>query len=443
MKTSKPTFFDHLPDLTVSPTCRCRIGGQRRINGRFAVPLLLFLIFALPVNATIWRVNNNAGVTGGVSPNIIYGTINEAIDPVTNTELAPGDTIHVEGSVTPYNETVLVDKLLYIFGPGFDLTLNPETQHIKQSAKVGSITFASGSEGSVLAGIEQIEKGQMTLTKTAGSTVMGISVNFNGPSFTGNLGTWTGPILTIKASNIKVINCKLNYVLIDHSAAALENIDIRKCWFCPGVVLSASPTNPAYTVNNLNLVNNFFRNDASGTAATNSNCRVIDLHASVKANIGNNTFYGGFKINAPANCRITNNVFYAIGSKGSLNDAETNVYTGNLANVNGLGKIAIGYGSNTVILDNNTEAASNSWFAATGGIAATDNYFMAKSGGDNNSPLRAAAVTAGTTGQLGMFGGLSPFVLSGLTNIPAVYEIQMPAEVSSDGFTVTVKVKAH
>jgi hypothetical protein len=68
-----------------------------------------------------------------------------------------------------------------------------------------------------------------------------------------------------------------------------------------------------------------------------------------------------------------------------------------------------------------------------------DGYFTAKSG--TPSPLKDNA--APNNGELGMYGGFAPYQLSGLTNVPAVYEIQMPMEVPAGTFDVTVKVIAH
>lgn len=384
--------------------------------------LFVLLAGAQAVSARIWRVNNNAGVARD------FATIQEAVDAAHATD---GDTIHVEGSVTPYDPSgVAVDRKVCIFGPGFYLSDNPETQHLKPSARVNSITFNAGSDTSVLAGVEQVVHSQVTVTPTAGSTVASIAL----AASTYPTG-WTGPRLTINASNIKVVNCKLNWVDI-HNNKNLENIDIRKCWFCPGIVRTTGTSQ----VLNLNIINNFFRNDVS---VTDFVYLVIDLDANTKANIGNNTFYRGFQVNARKNCRITNNVFYAVNSLVTtlLTNDVSNTYTGNISNITGLGGMVNGQDYNTIRASETTEALSNTWFAASGGIAVYDKYFPANNSA--SSPIRQAALAAGITGELGMYGGLSPYVLSGMTNIPSVYEIVMPTEVSSDGFDVTVKVKAH
>jgi hypothetical protein len=381
--------------------------------------LFVLLAGAQAVSAKIWRVNNNPGVARD------FDNIQDAVGAAHNTD---GDTIHVEGSVTAY-AAVTIGKKVCIFGPGFYLSDNPETQHLKPSARVNTIIFNAGSAGSVLAGVEQVvNTAQITGT---GVTAIGIAAGYNS-----NL--WTGPRLTINESNIKVVNCKLNWVEINNNKL-LENIDIRKCWFCPGLVRTTGTSQ----VLNLNITNNFFRND-NATAVTGAGTYyiVIDLNENVKANIGNNTFYSGFQVNVKQS-RITNNVFYAIANRivGALTNDVSNTYTGNISNIDLLGGMINGQNSNTIRITEIYEANSTVWFTASGGIAIYDKYFQANS--SVTSPIRQAASAAGITGELGMYGGLSPYVLSGMTNIPSVYEIVMPTEVSSDGFDVTVKVKAH
>ncbi|HNY02790.1 MAG TPA: hypothetical protein PKG48_09400, partial [Bacteroidales bacterium] len=55
------------------------------------------------------------------------------------------------------------------------------------------------------------------------------------------------------------------------------------------------------------------------------------------------------------------------------------------------------------------------------------------------------AIGAGNDGSdCGIFGGATPYVLSGLPSIPAIYEINMPsAGTSANGINVTVKAKTH
>ncbi len=367
---------------------------------KYIIILFCLLTCGYTATAKIWRVNNNAGMYDGVN---IFQTIQGAVNNAANK-----DTIHIEGSVAAYDASVTItNKKLYIFGPGFDLTANPETQHLKQSAKVKAFNFITGSNGSVLAGVEQ---------------------------------TGTSDIITINADTIKIVNCRLYNIEIKNDKA-LQNIDIRKCWMNNGTIKSSGTS----VVNNLNITNNFFGN-VPATGNPTANFEVINLHVNIKALIANNTFYGGFKITfgtSPSNndkinsgIRVTNNVFFSTTTVGLTNPASQDQYTRNVLNkVDNMGGIQTGVHNNTVP----SQTAVLDWFSGSGGINTVDKYFTAKEG--SPSPIRDAAPTTGD--QLGMYGGMSPYVLSGMTNIPSVYEIVMPAEVSSDGFDVTVKVKAH
>jgi hypothetical protein len=381
------------------------------------------LIAAQGINAQsdnrIWRVNNTAGVNRDAA------TIMEVLN---HPDFTAGDTIHLEGSVSPYSENVVITQRVVIHGPGYHLSVNPETQHLKPSARVTNITFNEGSAGSVLAGIEQVEHtAQLVLSAAAGATSVGISVG---------IAAWTGPRLIINESNITIQNCKLNWVDILNDRP-LSDINIRRNWFSPGLVR----TTASQPVSNLSLINNFFRND-HGT----SGHIVIDLDANAAARIQNNTFYGGFQINAREHCLIYNNVFYMIHGRtpARLTTHSSNAYVGNISNIGGLGGMVNGQNLNTIRESEVSEAAAPVWFTALGGIAFFDRYFRANF--SSSSPIRQAAAVAfpGTTGsELGMFYGLAPYVLSGLTNIPSVYEIVMPMEVSSEGFEVTVRVRAN
>ncbi|MDR2037412.1 MAG: hypothetical protein LBQ60_05765 [Bacteroidales bacterium] len=368
--------------------------------------LICLITGGYSVTAAIWRVNNNPGVACDYT-NFTQEVIDNA---------SAGDTIHIEGSVTPYNATVQVDKELYILGPGYDLTANTETQHYKQSAKINSIKFSSGSEKSVLAGVEHMAHAQATTT--------GITVAITGT-------TWTGPRITVAASNIKIINCRLYWIDIDNSGTGeLKDIDIKKCWFSPGLVRTTTANGA--NILGLNIGNNFFRNQHATSAYS-----TIILDSNTTANIISNTFYGGFVVTVTNSSTINNNVFFNISNKvaTALTNDPTNSYNYNIFNVASLGGMINAQNNNV----QNLETVPLNWFSGSGGNELVDAYFSAKSG--SPSPIIDAGGVA--INQLGMYGGLSPYNLSGLTSIPAVYEIVMPNEVSADGFDVTIKVRAH
>ncbi len=98
------------------------------------------LFVSVSGNATVRRVNNNPGAA---TP---YTTLASAV-----TASAPGDTIYVEGSATAYSNTNLT-KRLHIYGTGYLLNENPQTQANQNPASI-SISLNAGSKGSVLQGL--------------------------------------------------------------------------------------------------------------------------------------------------------------------------------------------------------------------------------------------------------------------------------------------------
>src|SRR4051812_28120195 len=92
--------------------------------------------------AKIWRVNNNPNVTAD------FTTLSAA-----HTGASSGDTLHLEGSPTSYGSMTCTKKLV-IIGPGFFLSQNPNTQALKQTARVDNISFNVGSAGSEIMGLD-------------------------------------------------------------------------------------------------------------------------------------------------------------------------------------------------------------------------------------------------------------------------------------------------
>lgn len=374
---------------------------------KYLIILVCLLAGGYNASAKIWRVNNNAGIACDFK--------DFAQSVIDDSRVQIGDTIHIEGSATSYTNSVIVNKkALHIFGPGYYLSNNLETQHIKQPAKVGTITITADSV--VLAGVEHDVSAQANTT--------GFTVAMTSASAT----TWTGPRVIINANYVKVINSRL-YVVEINNNKELNDIDIKKSWLGPGVVRTTGTS----IVSNLNIMNNFFRNDGTGNT-------VIDLNVNVKARISNNTFYKNFAITTMnTGAEITRNAFYRAASTTTSSvtvENSSKPCKQNISNYAWTGVVENGE-------DNYVTAATDplTWFSGSGNNEILDAYFASRSG--SPSPLRNIPTEAAAIKEYGMYGGLAPYGKSGLTAIPAVYEIVMPSEVSSDGFEVTVKVMAH
>jgi hypothetical protein len=110
--------------------------------------LFLFLcgIMNFPLAGSTFRVNNKLTDNAAAK---IYSTLQKAHDAAYN-----GDTIMIEGTSSFYDSGFACSKKLFIKGPGYFLDENPGMSANKLSAKIsGSITFNTGSAGSIIMGI--------------------------------------------------------------------------------------------------------------------------------------------------------------------------------------------------------------------------------------------------------------------------------------------------
>ncbi|MFZ4399434.1 MAG: hypothetical protein ACOYO1_05320 [Bacteroidales bacterium] len=119
--------------------------------------LTIITAFTLNVNAKVWRLNNNYGISADFS---IWDTAYANANAY--------DTIYVEGSVIGYGNMSL-NKPLSIIGPGYFLNQNPQTQKSINSSNFGTISFNVGSSGSIISGLEFSEAdiwcGNISITK--------------------------------------------------------------------------------------------------------------------------------------------------------------------------------------------------------------------------------------------------------------------------------------
>jgi hypothetical protein len=148
-----------------------------------AIILTLFLygLLAGTLIAGTYRVNNKL-VNNPTAK--IYSDLQAAHDAAYN-----GDTLMIEGSPDSYNDLICTKRLV-IKGPGYYLDENPGISANKLSAKVSSMYLNSGSNGSL---------------------IMGIQISWN---------------LSISDDNITVRRCSLGN---NESIGNNENITISEC----------------------------------------------------------------------------------------------------------------------------------------------------------------------------------------------------------------------
>lgn len=129
---------------------------------KFYFALVIALVFSQNAQATVRRVNNNAGITG---PNI-YTTIQAAHDAAV-----AGDTLAVEPSATDYG-SLIATKQLFIYGNGYFLT-NPNLQANTNPSPVTNITLNANTSGTTITGL-----GINTVTVSSGLTNINVTRNY-------------------------------------------------------------------------------------------------------------------------------------------------------------------------------------------------------------------------------------------------------------------------
>ncbi len=318
----------------------------------FFTAMVIVAMMTATCFAKVWRVNNNEGVDAD------FTTLQEAHDGAES-----GDTLYVAGSVNSYGDLTLT-KTLYIFGPGYFLSENPETQANLLFAKTGEIKFDktdySTSEGSLISGISP---------PYSSHSSMYVNVN---------------------------------------------NITVRRCYVFGQITIYAS---------NINILQNYLngyvyvKSGSSNIIISNNICSYLSVDSSSSAIITNNVIHGNVSVfNSSLSNNIVTGIFSGSNSAFSYNIGSSTQFgteNGNQSNVD-MATVFVG-------------AEGNS----------TDGQYQLKQG----SP----AIGAGYDGEdCGAFGGATPYILSGLPAIPAIYFFISPAVGSSaTGLSVQIKVKTH
>ncbi len=314
--------------------------------------------------------------------NADYNSIPAAYDAA-----ADGDTILVMGSGDYYVGTdsrfLDIEKKVYLFGPGFFLSENQPSQANVASATISSkVSFKPGSEGSVIAGfkIHDIFIGTSNIT-----VERNYIYSYSGQS--------------------------PNFFYSISFADGLSGIIINRNYIKKGMAIGVH-----YSVQ-VTIANNVIGNNPIG----NYGDIALNLRSELAtaATVANNVFLGG-------GIEIPNSIF----KNNIIMDANTTITgTGNSY----LNNICAGTQLGTA--NGNQESVDMSTVFVDSGT--TDGQYQLKTG----SP----ALGAGYEGEdCGIFGGNSPYILSGLPPLPAIYYFNAPQEGSqTDGLPVSIKIKTN
>lgn len=341
---------------------------------------LLTLCFAIltisETEATIRIVDNNSFDPAN------FTTLQAAHDGAVS-----GDTLYIIGSGSNYGN-LTATKQLFIFGPGFFLGENPQTQANPIPAKVGSITFDSGSENSLMTGISFQNQ---------------VTVNASNVTFKRNYHYFDNDLSAIITIGNNVSNI---FIVQSYIFASDSNYDHSSYYsYARGISVGSN-------CQNIVIKNNFISNNYSNSASF----RVIYAPSTSSIDFQNNVVWGRVTI---YNSIAYSNIFRFGNFDGGGNDSQFNIANGTqFGNLNGNQE-----NINMANVFVNTGSTDGKWQLATG------------------SP----AISAGINGtDCGMFGGPNPYVLSGVPVIPSIYFFFGSSSGSnSTGLPIQVKIKSH
>ncbi|MFD1872106.1 hypothetical protein [Hymenobacter bucti] len=337
----------------------------------------LLLLCACAAQAQNIRRVNNSGLVAGVN---VYGTLQAAHDAASS-----GDIIYLEPTNISYGNLVCV-RPLTIIGNGYFLQQNPGLQVDTREAITGSITFANGSAGSRITGC--------TITST----------------------------LAIGASNVTVernyLSSATAYIGYNPSigAVAVSGIIFRQNYVENGYPVYFYNSSTA-TVSNVNVTNNILGGGittASGVYTTLSN---ILISNNVIGNLAG-TSGAGFQVD---NAVIKNNILTYTGTNAVFTP-RNNAYSYNIS-----GNTAFGTANG-----NQQNITPASLFV--GGTASTDGAFQLRAG--------SLAIDKGESGiDVGAFGGVLPYRIAGIPNVPTIY--QYSQSVSGNSLNATISTRSN
>ncbi len=172
----------------------------------------------------------------------------------------------------------------------------------------------------------------------------------------------------------------------------------------------------------------------------------IELNNSLNTIIKNNIIIGGIRSGNEGAAVIHNNIFRYIQvnnseiksniqykeGNNSGNLGTNNIYRHNILCAEWASELT---DNNKILTDNSTLFLEDNPSYSNDTEYSTDRRYMLIA----NSPAEAAG-EGGT--DCGAFGGNDPYALSGLPDLPSIYEVEMPASATAEsGLPITIKVK--
>lgn len=347
----------------------------------FALTLFAFINLGISISVsaqTIRRVNTLPGLTDPT----VYATVQAAHDASV-----AGDIIYVEpanNGITTY-PAVTIDRRITLIGTGFDLDLNAGTSADKRQVGVFNITLSKGSSGSKIIGLtinEIIVKDANCRIERNKVSQITLSRELNGATVLS-----TSNNTTIYNNRISGISLSGDYAGGPSNCTIMNNICIRTSF---------------YNLIGANISKNTIQNDNpvfNGVSGSSITANIFDTRGSTSLSIQQGNSIGN---------TFSNNLCTTVAA---LPTGNGNVNSADAASVF---KVADPWSNQIQYLDSNVELSPTS-----------------------------PALTVGTGGTpIGAFSGNTPYVLSGLPNIPIITDFSIN-NVGNVNSPLQVNVKAR
>lgn len=349
---------------------------------KLLLSVLAILFLGYSAQATVWRVNNGAGIDAD------FTQINNAISAAS-----PGDTIYVEASSSTYSD-FSCSKQLTIIGTGFMLDANDSTQADKNESKIsGTSYFYPGAEGSIIYGMTfesaqlYVDCDNITIIRNHWYTT---SQNYDCFLRTGH-------------SNIAIVQ---NFFHKYQNSNTYYNLYFE------------SSNQNIFVSNNI-----FIRGNQSSFTSNTYNYTVYTQSSNTTSTFVKNIFLGRTYI---YNATMQDNIHVCGTFDGTGNNYENNIsYTNSFGTLNGNQQ-------------NVTMTGNNVFEETTNGYTFDEDGFYRLASG---SP----AIAAGKNGDdCGVYSGALTWKPSGMPPIPAIFEATVPTiGTPSSGINVNIKAKTH
>lgn len=367
---------------------------------KFTILAILAILFAFDANAKVWRVNNRPNM----DPD--FTTLQAAIDSV-----ASGDTLYIEPSPTSYGNGTF-NKKLTVIGAGYWHNQNDSTQMYHEESEVALLTFNTGSQGSSISGLYvyggnfQVNNWKLIAINTDSITIQRNKI-YGLTSASPNY-TYTGYSIHI--------NGNLNGVIIQQNF--IES-NIYHTWggYSSGTIYGIYFTGvPRNTI----IRNNFVRTYKSHLLGGIYSIYHATNNPSIETLITNNVIWGPI------------NTYYTIHTNNILLDGTYNNGAGDQTHNNLCNSTQYPV-TGQYHQNNQQNVLMDSVFVNF--TKYIDNGYFLK----DESPAIGAGLYGGNCGVFSDDGGATPYVLSGVPAIPAIFDVQIkPMGVS----TIPVNIKA-